>query len=43
MEIECSKCGHKWESKSKLCQVRCASCGRLNYIREKILKDGDKE
>ncbi len=26
--IRCSDCKHKWETKSRLIQVICASCGK---------------
>ena len=26
MEVICKKCGHKWETKSELVLVACASC-----------------
>ena len=33
MKIKCSKCGHEWETKSKLKYVTCPSC-QLKIKRE---------
>ena len=28
IHMKCSKCGHSWETKSRLVLVTCPSCGR---------------
>jgi len=35
-KAKCKKCGYEWESKSKMFQVSCPSCG--NKVKLKELK-----
>jgi DNA-directed RNA polymerase subunit RPC12/RpoP len=34
-KVKCSKCGHKWETKSKLTMVTCPSC----QLKVRIIKE----
>lgn len=41
MKANCSKCGHGWNTESKMVKVTCPSCGSKVKIRE--LKHGKEK
>ena len=34
MKVTCKKCGHKWDTQSRMINATCPSCGTKNKIRD---------